>query len=148
MNYQCQRQGTLSLGEAEKELDSMLTSKLTDAEKKKFKVKDPYFLSIYDPIELRKFQKENCKKRLLDKKQCQAIKVMTDNTESLNKVCYDPMMRNPDFQKNFKLMCDKHKLIQNHRNFLQEQCEQDNTYEHNCEEDLFRQNLLDITTLN
>lgn len=150
MNYQCQRQSAhCMLGEAEEKLDKEMLSKLTETEKNKFKVKDPYFSSIYDPIELRKFKEKNCRKKLLDKKQCQAIKTMTDNTESLNKICYDQKMRDPEFQKNFKVMCDKHKLIQNHRTFLEEQCEQDNNYEQNCMlEDLFRQNLLDITTLN
>ena len=121
-NYECQRQS------AHCDLDEN---------------RDPFFSSIYDPVKLKEFKKKNCQKKLLSKDQCEIIKMMAQNEKNLNGICYDSKMNLPEYQEKYKDICQKHKLIQNHRDLLEKTCSADSNYLDNCKlDDFFREELL------
>jgi hypothetical protein len=105
--------------------------------------RDPFFSSIYDPVKLKEFQDRNCREQLLSKDQCDIIKMMVTNEKNLNRLCHDPKMRQPDYRDKYKVICDKHKIVQNHSKLLERACSKDSTYEENCKlDDFFREELL------
>lgn len=107
----------------------------------------PYFASIYDPIELRKFQEKHCQRKLLDKKHCDMFNTIIKSDKNLNEICNNSNMNKGEFNKNFKVLCEKHNFFQNNRDWINRQCQQDNSYENNCLlEDFFRENMTEFNT--
>lgn len=104
----------------------------------------PFYNSIYNPEDLKKFKEKVCDKKLLSEGQCQIIKSFQDNREKLNQICHHKNMILPENQKTFGDMCETHRIISNEDRILSKVCNDEITNLDRCLlDDYFREDLLD-----
>ena len=134
-NYECDRMATkcsLDINEPTKDL----------VEKSE---NDESVINILGYENLNNFQKEVCKKRLVDEKKCRAFLELDKNARYLNTICLKD--KNNPYLKN---LCKKHNFFQDNKYFIKEECaEKDrktfSEFKQKCMlEDFFRENMLEF----
>lgn len=103
----------------------------------------PFYNSIYNPEDLKKFKEQVCEKKILTEGQCEIVKTFQNNTDKINKICYHKNMSLPEYQKTFGDMCQKHKIISNEELLLNKVCREEMSNLDRCMlDDYFREDLL------
>lgn len=107
------------------------------------KKKSPFYNSIYNTEDLKKFREKVCEKKILTEGQCQIVKSFQENVDKINEICQNKNMNLPEYQKTFGDMCRKHKIIIQEKNLLEKVCHDKIDHLDRCMlDDYFREDLL------
>jgi hypothetical protein len=104
------------------------------------------FVSIFDPLQMKKFKEKNCSKKTLTKKQCTDIEEILKRNKELNKICYNKKMNEREYHDKFKDICKKYRYYSNDFRYLKKDCFEENSiYEKCMMEDYLRENMQPFT---
>ena len=78
----------------------------------------PFYNSIYNPEDLKKFQEQVCQRKILTEGQCDIVKTFQENADKINEICQHKNMSLPKFQKTFGDMCRKNTIISQEKSLL------------------------------
>jgi len=107
---------------------------------------EPDFVSIFDPLQMKKFKENNCSKKTLNKEQCLDIEKTLMRDKELNEICHSKKMNEREYHEKFKDICKKYKYYSNDLRFLKKDClEQNSIYEKCMMEDYLRENMQPFT---